>query len=73
MNIEYIGNNAVIDDGENAFTFEVTDNPRSFESYRVDKETLDWTDNRYHLGNLRVFPYGNDNQLPKTTMLLLVY
>ncbi|WP_027064573.1 hypothetical protein [Maribacter sp. Hel_I_7] len=65
MNIEYIGNNAVVDDGQNAFTFEVSDNPRSFDSYRVDQQTLDWTDNRYHLGGWRVFPYGNDNQLPK--------
>lgn len=65
MNIEYVGNNAIIDDGKNVFTFEVSDNPRSFDSYRLDKQTLDWTDNRYHLGNWRVFPYGNDNQLPK--------
>lgn len=66
MNIEYVGNNAVIEDGTNAFTFEVTDNPRSFDSYRVNKDTLDWTDNRYHFGNWRVLPYGNDNQLPLT-------
>lgn len=66
MNIEYVGNNAVIEDGNNAFTFEVTDNPRSFDSYRVNKDTLDWTDNRYHFGNWRVLPYGNDNQLPLT-------
>src|SRR5680860_45592 len=66
MNIEYIGNSALIETGQNAFTFEVTDNPREFESYRVDKQDLDWTDNRYHLGNWRIFPYGNDNQLPKT-------
>jgi len=65
MNIEYVGNNALIDDGKSVFTFEVTDNPREFESYRVDKQTLDWTDNRYHIGSWRVFPYGNDNQLPK--------
>lgn len=65
MNIEYIGDNAIIEMAETAFTFEVSDNPRSFDSYRVDKQDLDWTDNRYHLGNWRVFPYGNDNQLPK--------
>ncbi|KAA2218248.1 hypothetical protein [Maribacter flavus] len=65
MNIEYIGDNAIVEVAESVFTFEVSDNPRSFDSYRVDKQTLDWTDNKYHLGNWRVFPYGNDNQLPK--------
>tara|TARA_R110002050_G_scaffold69507_2_gene150358 strand:+ start:31950 stop:33314 length:1365 start_codon:yes stop_codon:yes gene_type:complete len=65
MNIEYIGGNALVDDGNNVFSFEVTDNPRNFDSYRTNVDTLDWTDNHYHIGAWRVFPYGNDNQLPK--------
>ena len=65
MNIEFVGDNAIIDDGDNVFTFEVSDNPRSFDSYRVDNQSLDWTENQYHIGAWRVFPYGNDNQLPK--------
>lgn len=65
MNIEFVGDGAIIEDGNNVFSFEVSDNPRSFESYRVEKETLDWVENDYRIGEWRVFPYGNDNQLPK--------
>jgi hypothetical protein len=65
MNIEYIGSGAVIDDGKNVFSFQVMDNPREFDSYRLDNGSLDWTNERYHLGEWKIFPYGNNNQLPK--------
>lgn len=64
MNIETIGDAFLLEDGKNVYTFETAGNPRDFDSYRVDKHNLDWTENRYHIGNWRVFPYGNDNQLP---------
>ena len=66
MNIEYLGDSALIDDGVNVFTFETTDNPREFDSFKIGSDSLDWADNHYHLGKWRIFPYGMDNQLPKT-------
>jgi len=63
--IEYVGSGAVVDDGKNVFSFDVMDNPREFDSYRLDSGSLDWTNDRYHLGDMKIFPYGNNNQLPK--------
>lgn len=66
MNIEYIRNGGYIGDENQVFTFEVTDNPRNFDTYRLDASDLDWAEGREHyLGNWRIFPYGNNNQLPK--------
>jgi len=66
MNISHEGRNSVIHDGKNVFSFESTSNPREFDSYRTDNKSFDWTNSgdNYHLGEWRVFPYGNDDQLP---------
>jgi hypothetical protein len=64
MNIEYVRNGAVIEDGSNVYSFQVMDNPREFDSLRINASSLDWNDQNYHLGKWKVFPYGNDNQLP---------
>lgn len=63
--IEYIGEGGYINDGDNLYTFQVTDNPREFDSFRADATDLDWDSQRYHLGKWTIFPYGNNNQLPK--------
>lgn len=65
MNIEYVGDNAYIETGENVFTFETSSNPRDFDSFRSNDRSLDWSNNNhFHIGEYRVFPYGNNNQLP---------
>ena len=66
MNIEFEGRNALVDTGDVAFTFESAENPREFDKYRVPQENLDWTNQEYQIGNYRVFPYGSNNDLPKT-------
>ena len=66
MNVEYLRNGGWVGDENNCFTFEVSQNPRDFDSYRLDATDLDWAGGREHyLGNWRVYPYGNNNQLPK--------
>jgi len=64
MNIEYVRNGAVIEDGSNVYSFQVMENPREFDSLRINTSSLDWNDQNYHLGKWKVYPYGNDNQLP---------
>lgn len=64
--IEFHGNNAIVDTGDVAFTFESAESPREFDKYRVPKDNLDWTDQEYQIANYRVFPYGSNNDLPKT-------
>lgn len=65
-NIKFDGRNALVDTGDVAFTFESAENPREFDKYRVPQENLDWTDQEYQIGDFRVFPYGTNNDLPKT-------
>lgn len=65
--VELHGDNAIVSlGGDSAFTFESTVNPREFDKYRMVNENLDWTDQEYQLGDYRVFPYGANNDLPKT-------
>ncbi len=66
MNIELAGRNALVDAGDVAFTFESTVKPREFDKYREPQSNLDWTDMEHQIGEFRVFPYGYNNDLPKT-------
>lgn len=66
MDIEFHGSNAIIDTGDVAFTFESAEKPREFDKYRRPEENLDWTNQEYQIGDYRVFPYGYNNDLPKT-------
>lgn len=63
--IEYHGDNAIVNTDDVSFTFETVEKPREFESYRTKESTLDWTDQKYHIGEWRIYPYGSDNSLPK--------
>lgn len=65
MNIEYIGEHALVSSNQTAFTYEVSDTPRDFFSLRLDNETLSWKDKDYHIGAWRIHPYGDNNNLPK--------
>ena len=65
MNIEYFGKDAIVTAEQTAFTFQVSENPRDFYSFRTTEETLDWGDKDYHIAGWRIYPYGDDNNLPK--------
>jgi hypothetical protein len=65
MNIEYIGKNALVTNDQMAYTFEVSESPRDFASFRTSQDTLDWVDKDYHVGDWRIHPYGDNNNLPK--------
>lgn len=65
MNIERIGNNAIVEAGQTAFTFAISENPRDFNSFRVSQDSLDWVDKDYFIGQFRIHPYGDNNNLDK--------
>lgn len=63
--IEFHGDNAIVNADDVSFTFETVDKPREFEGNRPRESSLDWTEDHYHIGNWRIYPYGDDNNLPK--------
>jgi hypothetical protein len=69
MNIESYGQNALVETSDVVFSFEVSENPRDFDKSRKARpdDTLEWTDaaNQYHIGDWRILPYGDNNDLPK--------
>jgi hypothetical protein len=64
MDIEFINNTAIVSDDTVAFTFEVTNNPREFESQRGKTESLSWSNRHHVVGKWRIYPYGDQNDLP---------
>lgn len=65
MNIEHISGGALVTSDQMAYTFEVSENPRDFASFKTSQDTLDWADKDYHIGDWRIHPYGDNNNLPK--------
>ena len=65
QDVEFYGNNAIVDTGDVAFTFESAENPRDFKKDRITETNQDWTEQEYTLANYRVYPYGYGNDLPK--------
>lgn len=69
MNIEYHGQNAIVEADDVVFSFEVSENPRDFEQNRKTGHTdsLEWSDgsNQHRIDNWRILPYGDNNDLPK--------
>lgn len=66
MDIDFHNNNALVTTDDVSFIFESAENPREFDKYRTPQEGLDWTNQEYQIGDYRVFPYGCNNELPKT-------
>ena len=64
IHLERIGKNAIVSAENVAFTFEVTDNPREFKDHRNRTETLDWSNDNSFIGNWRIHPFGNNDDLP---------
>ena len=68
MNIEFYGQNAVVEADDNVFSFEVAENPRDlYESKSKNGDSLGWSnaDNNYHIDGWWIRPYGDNNDLPK--------
>jgi len=63
--IEWYGDNAIISTDDIGFTFESVENPREFNSDALETESLDWMDRDFVLNEYTVYPYGNNNDLPK--------
>jgi hypothetical protein len=65
IKIEDRGRSALIMDGDSAFTFEVSENPRDFNTYRAKQDSLDWNDLHFNVDGWRILPYGDNNDLPR--------
>lgn len=63
MNIEYIGNGAIIDTPDVAFTYQVSETPRDLYQSR-ERNSLDWNDQCNFIGDYVVYPFGSNNDLP---------
>lgn len=65
VTIEQSGRNALIMDGQNAFTFEVADHVRNLDTYVPKSDSLDWSSLHYNVDGWRILPYGDTNDLPR--------
>ena len=63
--IELFGGNGIVNVDDVAFTFETAENPRELDKYKIENETLDWTNQEFQIENFRVYPFGANNDLPK--------
>ena len=66
MRIEQYDTGGLIDCGNVAFSYEVTERPRDIANEQNKTDSLDW--NRYNnfmIGNYRIHPYGDQNDLPE--------
>lgn len=67
MNIEFFGQNALVEADDHVFSFEVAENPRDlYENKAKNDDTLDWSNSvaNYHIDGWRILPYGDNNNLP---------
>lgn len=62
--IEYLEEGAIVSNTKTAYTYAVAANPRDFESYRTNTESLDWKSKDFHIADWRIHPYGDNNNLP---------
>lgn len=69
--IEDYGDDALIDTGDVAFSFEVVDNPRDISTGRPKQESLKWDNHSFSIGDYHVFPHGDTNDLPEEMRLIL--
>lgn len=62
--IEIYGNAGIVANESTGFTFELTNNPREFDSFKVPKEELAMDNNHYIVDEWRILPYGSRDNLP---------
>lgn len=71
MNIERYGKGALVESEQIVYSYEVSETPRDFASYKTGQDSLDWTTRDYHVGSWRIHPYGDNNDLPKQIQLVV--
>ena len=71
MRIEEYGTGALIEAEDTCFTFEVTENPRDFASYRTKEDSLQWDNDNFHIGGFKIHPYGDSNDLDEQMRLVI--
>jgi len=68
MSIERYGDNALVESEGVVFSFEVSENPRDFDKTRKARaeDSLLWSNSPtdHHIGDWRIHPYGDNNDLP---------
>jgi len=65
MHIDFIGKDAIVQTPDVAFTYQVAENPRDFDSLRGNTNTLDWDDDNNFVEDYLILPYGSNNDLPE--------
>lgn len=63
--IELYGNQGIVTSETTGFTFEVTSNPRDLDSFKTSKEEIAVPNTFYHVGEWRILPYGDKDDLPR--------
>jgi hypothetical protein len=63
--IEMYDRHGIVANETTGFTYELSNNPREFDSFKVRKEELDYQDNAFTVGEWRILPYGSNDNLPK--------
>jgi len=67
MSIERYGDNALVESEGVVFSFEVSENPRDFDKTRKARaeDSLLWSNSPtdHHIGDWRIHPYGDNNDL----------
>lgn len=64
MNIEYVGNDAIVSTNDVAFTYQVSETPRDLYQARGTNNNLDWNEKGDYIGDYIVYPFGSNNDLP---------
>lgn len=64
MNIEYVGNGAIVDTPDVAFTYQVSETPRELHQQKERANDLEWNNCYNTVGDYLVFPYGVNDDLP---------
>jgi len=65
MHIEFMGRDAIVQTPDVAFTYQVSETPRDFDTLRGLSNTLDWDRHQDYIGEYIILPYGSNNDLPE--------
>jgi hypothetical protein len=65
MHIEFIGQDAIVQTPEVAFTYQVSETPRDFETLRGTTNNLNWDNDNNFVEDYLILPYGSNNDLPE--------
>jgi hypothetical protein len=57
-------NQGIITDETCGFTYEISSNPREFDTFKTKQEVQDYEDTNYHIGEWTIMSYGSNDNLP---------